>query len=324
MSDEVAPPTKEQTAEEAKGSLLDAISQQALDATGGDVYRAGQPLATPDQPPVAPAKAAADAAAGGEETSSSQPKAEEPLDRLGRLLGNKYTSIEEAEKGIHQLLQDRKAAQDSATNAHAELERIRGAVVANGHAAAEPPPDPMSELEMLGFPKDIMERAIEHKLRAVIAADAKPFNERVAADKEIVGKYPDYEKQFDELSSWLGQHKDIEKQVLLAENAGHYTLAREFAWLQFDRDKAARTETQTTDAAAETAVKRTEKRSDARTFQPSQTTEARIPPPAENRNVIGKDEFQKLTDLARAGYEQPLWRRTIGETLSKDVFPDSN
>lgn len=320
MSDDVAPPTETQTAEEATGSLLDAISQHALDATGGDVYRAGQPLAGDGDHPAAPAKAPASAGADGEGSSPSQSKPEE-LTRLEKLLGGKYESIEEAEKGIHQLLQDRKAAQETASTAQAELERIRGAVVANGHAP-EPPPDPMSELEMLGFPKEIIERAIEHKLRAVIAADAKPYQERVAADKEIIAKYPDYEKRFEDLNGWLSQHKDIEAQVLLAENAGHYTLAREFAWLQFDRDQSVKAQNEATEAAAETTVKRTERRSDARTFQPSQTTDTRTPP-VENRNIIGKDEFQKLTDLARAGYEQPLWRRTIGETLPKEVFPDS-
>jgi len=81
--------------------------------------------------------------------------------------------------------------------------------------------------------------------------------------------------------------QDIEKQVLLAENAGHYTLGEtndRLAPMSIG-DKAARqrTETQTTDAAAETAVKRTEKRSDARTFQPSQTNGSSYPAPAENR-----------------------------------------
>lgn len=176
---------------------------------------------------------------------------------------------------------------------------------------------------MLGFPKDAIEKAIRQTIKTVVAEEAKPYNERISADQAIIAKYPKYQERFGDLQEWLKANPEIEGQVLLAENAGHFTLAREFAWLQFDRDNAGKTETKGVEEAAKAAEKRAEARSDARTFKPSQTTEVRTPP-VEDRKIVKRDELDRLTQLAKDGYEAPLWRRTIGETLPKEVFPDSN
>lgn len=299
------------SAEGQAQSLLDQISEAALKETGGDVWRSGQPLATPNHPPVEKKEADAKPAEG--EGSTPPPSKEAPSWDPGVDYLKKYKSPEEAAKGIDNLLQ-------KVQEQERELAQLKAPP-----KQETPPADPADELVNYGLPKEPIKALMEQAFLSMLEKQSKPVMERLKADQEIISRYPDYKEKFSDLSQWLETKPDLKNQVVEAENAGHYLLAREYAWLHYTRNGASQAETQMKERAKAETQENKKAKMDARTMANGQTTEPRPNPAqeAEERKIIKADEFERLVALAKDGYEAPLWRRAIGETLSKDVFPDA-
>jgi hypothetical protein len=293
-------------------SLLDQISEAALQETGGDVWRARQPLATPNEPPKAEPKAAegdGTTPAPSKEAPAWQPE----LDYL-----KKYQSKEEAEAGLTSLLNTVQDVQTKLLQAEQKL------------AALQEPPkpevkDPADELATWGLPSEPIKNVMKQVFTQMLEEAVKPAQERIEADKQIIAKYPEYKEKFNDLSQWLETKPELKSQVLEAERAGHYTLAREYAWLHYTRNGAAKQETEMKAEAQVQAAETKRQKADARTMTTSQSPEPRPRPEdeLEARRFIKADEMERLVTLAQAGYEAPLWRRAIGELLPKEVFPDA-
>lgn len=314
MADEVKAPSTH----EAASQLLSTLATEAFDNTGGDRWNAGQPLVPPS---VATEKGPAEAAPASEEGSTPSPAKDEPkpaeitvseaekivLAELGPLAG-KYNSLAELKKGLHEVYAERKA---EATPAPAPTEA-----------------DPLDELQMFGLPKEPLAKAldavVERKLGERQQAAATAAKVRYDADRAVIAKYPEYEKRFDELSTFIQSDPALQERVLEAENAGYHLLAREYAWLQFAASEASRGEGEIKEKAEAQKVERTSRRADARTM-PSKQTEAPKLEPGQlpEKPQVTKDEFDRLKALAKEGYETPLWRRMIGDHLPKEIFPDT-
>jgi len=328
MSGNVEPRMPSEGTPEA--NMLERIAGEALDKTGGDTWNAGQPLG--------PSNAAIERAglnepppkAGEESTSAPASTGEEPAEKsemtladaeamvlkeLGPLVG-KYDSLAEAKKGIHNLIQ------------------ALGNGQANGQATATPTPEPASEPDPLddlisyGLPKEpfakAMDQAVERRLGEREKAANEAFQARLEADRSIIERYPAYKERFDDLTSFLHTQPALEKQVSEAEKAGYHLLAREYAWLHFTASEAGKAESTLKQESEERKTVRQTQRSDARTMPRAQTTAPRLEPDQQVPNpTVTRDELKRLTALAREGYDTPLWRRTIGDFLPKDVFPDT-
>lgn len=322
----------------AASALLAQLGEEAFAATGGDVWRSGQPPreippAEESQQVSAPADANGAGSTPAPSKAVSVSEAEKViLSEFEPLLG-KYESLAEAKRGLHELIQSKKAAEERATRAallEAEQERVH--LAANGKEPASPPePDPTDELETLGLPKEPLVRAMEGVFRRTLMQmgqeEAARQTARVEADQAVIQEFPEYKEKHGELVAWLETEPQVKAQVLEAERAGYHRLAREFAWLRFNRSAAAKAEQNATAAAEEATRKKVEARADARTLPVTQDPNARLVKTeeqlAEERNLISAKEMERLVGLARAGYEAPLWRRAFGETLPKDVFPDA-
>lgn len=300
-------------------SVLADMAQEALDLTGGDVWRAGQPLASQGAPAEEKGSAEAPPAAEGSTPAPAKITVSDAekvlLEELGPIAG-KYNSIADLKKGMHELIAQRNALLEDkppATTTPPETEAI----------------DPLDELSTYGLPKDPIQRAVkaavEHEISARQKAASEAQQVRADADRAIIEKYPDYEKRFDELTEFLRENPDLGRQVVEAERAGYHLLAREYAWLQFSRNVASATETDLKAKSEARKEERTARRADARTISPRQTEEPKLTPEQleQGPKPLTKEEFERLKALAKEGYDKPLYRRVIGDWLPKDLFPDT-
>lgn len=309
----------ESESEKLAGELLGEISEEVFDLTGGDRYRAGQPLQ--DDPSVE--KPAADGPPVSEQaeataTEEAKPAAEEaapetPRDEKGRFtkaepepewfLPGLYKTKEEAIKGIH------------------ETKRYASDAVDRANAAKTEPPveevDPLSDLENYGVPKDVMSKAITVGAQKALRELLEPMTKRIDADRKIVSMYPDYEKNFTDLAAFVESEPELMQKVNRAEAAGEFLLARELAWLNYERFTASKAERAKTTTRGQQVERAKETMADAAVTKPSQA-ESRTRPAAPSPNDIPDEKFADLLELAKAGYPTPLWKSTIGATLERE------
>jgi hypothetical protein len=316
-------------------AVLAAIGEEAFEKTGGDIWQSGKdPEFT--SPAVEKAvveknegSAPVEPADGGSTPPQAKPltvsEAEKViLAELGPLVG-KYNSLDELKQGIHRLTHERTEY----------LTKTQMFEAAAARASETPPPnlppeDPLDQLEILGLPKEPLIQAIDFAVRRTIEqanqAEVAKYEARVKADSEVIEKYPEYKERFDDLSKWLDTRPDLKGKVVEAEKAGYHTLAREFAWLNFSREVDSPKEAILKEEAKVAATKAKDFRTDAQVLTNGQEPNARVQPTEEQvaseRKIIKREELDRLVGLARDGYAAPLWRRAIGETLPKEVFPD--
>lgn len=317
------------------GEVLAKMGEEAFAATGGDLWNSGQPLGP--QGPVEQVEKEAAPAASEDGGSTPPASKEEPpqisvteaekviLAELGPLVG-KYNSLDELKQGLHRVTHER-------TEYLTRVKELEAAAAPASPPPASPPPeaDPLDQLEILGLPKEPLAQAIDYAVRKTIeranAAESAKYEARVKADTEVIEKFPEYRDKFEDLSKWLDTKPELKQKVIEAEKAGYHVLAREFAWLHFTRETNGTQETQLKEAAAKAAVRTKDAKTDARVLSNGQEPNARTIPTEEQvtkeRRFIKAEELGGLVELARQGYAAPLWRRAIGETLPKDVFPDA-
>ena len=296
----------EKSVVELATELLAKEADNALEQTGGDVWRAGKPLLNdPANQPKAESQPPA-------ENSPSEPAKEgtTPPETKEELIAGKWKTNEDAEKGVHELIQYAKRAMDRVSELEAKIPKpVQEEVI-----------DPVLKLEqMTGIPHQTMNEAIEAKASEVVTKMFAPAIAKIQADQEVIAKIPDYEKEFPKLQAFVDANPDIRKAVSEAEGAGQYVLAREWAWMKFDHSRRSEQEARLKDEGKKREERVKETTADAGVLKPGQT-EARTAP-AEPQ--LSDERFGQLVEMARSGHPSLLWRETIGKNLPKDIFPDN-
>jgi len=299
----------QKTAQALANEALGAIGDDMLERTGGDRWRAGQPLLTePEQPPpVAEPTVEPTPTAAPEEVSPESKPTSEPGEKL--FLG-KWKSEEEAIRGYHEAVHmgnSAKAERDILASRLSKIEQTLAPPV-------KEETDPLAEFEIYGVPKEVAERAMKHSAQKAVQELFAPTFSRIQADQAIVEKYPEYRDRFNDLTQFVDANPDVRNSVEEAEAAGKFGLAREYAWLRFVNSNVQKIETQLKEEAAIRTEEIKAVRKDASVGTPSRTS-ARTKPSEEG---LSPERFQYLKDLAKAGHPAPLWRETIGATLPKD------
>lgn len=310
-----APPA--QTPLEAATKLLGELGDQAFNETGGDTWRSGQPLLNdPTSQHKAQDEAEASPPAKKQGTTPSDEKASTAFEKP---LAGKWKTTEEAERGVHELLQYARTAKDERDQFKTKLDLVEGLL--NGRRGEpEVPLDPLDELEnMVAIPKDPLKRAIRSEIDHAIQEIVKPQMERQKADKAILEKYPEYGEEFDNLLEFLEKNPDIKEEVAYAESQGQYLMARRYAFSLYNAQKQATQQVEGTKRAQSRAEKVAETRPDAAIISPSRHDGRSEPAPESDWPT--KDRMDYLKGMARAGHQDLLWRETIGKLLDPTVFP---
>lgn len=301
----------------AAEGLLDELGKEMFETTGGDRWKSGQPLAGSPE---------ADAA---KDVPAKEPEKAESTSAEKKLIAGKFETVEAAEKGIHemgQLISQKTASEEALTRKAEALEAALRAVV-GVKPAAEPAPEAVDPLESLekewGLPKAPIEKALEQKVEQKLQAMFKPIVDRQKADAEIVKQFPEYEKSFDGLLEFLEKNPKVKEQVEYAERQGQYLMAREYAWLQFERTVRNEQKVSTNGVAKVQAEKRAEALQDAGVTAATRSDGRK--PPGEAVRETGGDwpdakRMEYLQGLAQRGHQDVLWRETIGKILDKQGF----
>lgn len=303
--------TDDSNASELAGAFLDAIGEEAFATTGGDVHRSGQPLLRdPDAPN-----------AGSPPPPESKPVAEAPKPETTPatepewFLPGMYKTRDEAIKGFHET---KRYASDAVTGRQelaAKVEQLEKVL-----NPPKPPPDPLSELEAYGVPRAPMERAIQALAQQTVSKMFEPGLRQIQADKQIVSMYPEYETKFGEVAAFVDSNKELSAKVSRAEQAGEYLLARELAWLNFERAQMGARQQELAEQGSQRVEKAKEQMVNAAVPKQGQTT-ARTEMWNDSPNAIPDEKFSQMIDLSKAGYGNQLWRSTIGAVLARD-HPD--
>lgn len=297
--------------QKAAEGLLDELGKEMFETTGGDRWKSGQPL--PGSPEAEAAK----------EVPAKEPEKAGTTPAEKKLIAGKYESLEAAEKGIHELTQfaNQKAASEEALSRKVEAMETALRAMTGVSAAPEPEAkiDPLESLEKeWGLPKAPIEKAIDQKVDERLQAMFKPIVDRQKADQEIVKQFPDYEKEFDNLLEFLEKNPSVKQRVEYAERQGQHLMAREYAWLQFERTIRADRQ----NGVVEKVKAREEKRADSLPDASVTTTvrnDSRHGAPAEEWPDEKRMEY--LQRMAQHGHQDLLWRETIGTILKKQGFP---
>ena len=300
-------------AEELAKGLLDEIGNEMFERTGGDRYRAKQPLLSDPSvetpaavsPPAPTPEAATEEASstpgspGGETSQGAEPE---------WFLPGLYKTREEADKGIRETKRYASEAMTRAKEAERRLEPVE---------PPKPPSDPLSELENYGVPKELMAKAMELIARETLQKTLEPAAKRMEADAKIVSMYPEYQTKFNDLTAFVESDPELLSKVTRAEAAGEFLLARELAWLNYERANAVRKVAEVTQEQERRVTEARRTMPDATVMKPSQS-ESRTKPVEPSPNNLSEKQFDDLVELAKAGYNQPLWRNTIGLQLERD------
>lgn len=289
------------------------IADAVFDATGGAIHaplqekieQASQPKST--EAPTAPAEPPAPAAAPA-------PTAEPP-----RKIAGKYTSIDEAEKGIFE-------AGNTISAQARELDELRAFKQAHQPppAPAAPVADPLDEIERFGVPKEPLKAAIQAAAAQATqqAWDSvlKPLQVKAEADQRITQEVPEYAARNAELNAFLKANPELDREITAAESQAttpdqHY-MVRKYAWMHFSQAMGTAREAELQGQANERKQSVEKARVDAVVPKAPTTTTRDTPakPAAEEWNP---ERQQQLIDLARAGHPGALWRNTIGTVLAK-------
>jgi len=323
MADEkekVEPKAPPQSPEEAAAKLLEEISGEMFEKTGGDVWRSGQPLR--DDPTARASQEAADAAkaASEKEKPAEKPKsgvaAQETTSDWDEPLAGKWKNREAAEKGVHELVHYAKAA---LARADAAEEKLKGlGKTLNGNEKEESLSDPFDELEAVAMPREPLKKAIRAEAQNLINEMLKPVAERQKADAEIVKMFPEYSEKFDGLLEFLEKNPQVKQDVEYAEAQGQYLMARRYAWTLYAAQEQVKAQDGQVDKAKERAERVADTRPDAAIITPSKSEQRTIP---KEPDWPSKERMEYLKNMAAGGHQDILWRETIGKLLDAQGFP---
>lgn len=293
--------------------MLSAIGSQALDATGGDIHRSGQPLmGDPNHPdtggPPAPAPTEDVPPVPAPEPAQPAEPAAEPAPWF---LPGLYKTQDEAIRGIHETKRYASELQD-------RVRTVQQTVAPE--APAQPVADPLDSLENYGVPKEPFKVAMEGIAKSTIQQIFGPAVAKMQADAAIVAKFPEYQSNFEKLTAYVESQPELNEKITRAERAGEYLLARELAWLNYERSNGVVAQAEMQVRNAERVTKAQEAKADAAVMKPSMA-ESRTADVIESPNNMSDEKFTDLIALAKSGYQNPLWRATIGTQLAQQ-YPD--
>jgi hypothetical protein len=177
--------------------------------------------------------------------------------------------------------------------------------------------DPLEELENFGVPKAALRSAIEQLSQQTVTKMFEPAVKKMEADRQILSKYPEYGDNFDKLSQFVQGQPELLEKVTKAESAGEFLLARELAWLHFERENQVAKAQDLTERNAERVEKAQAAKADAAVTRAT-AADTRTQDEWFSPNQISDEKFGNLLDLAKAGYPQQLWKSTIGAVLERD------
>ncbi len=284
--------------------LLNAIGEEALGETGGDRWKSGQPIVAPTIDVRSETGSPAPEPPAKEEKAPEKTEAEPEW-----FIPGSYKTREEAIKGI---AETRKWASEG-------WDRVKAMepLLSKPTPAPEPESDPLVELENFGVPRAALKSAIEQLSQQTVTKMFEPAIRKMEADRQIVSKYPEYQDNFDSLSQFVQNQPELLEKVTRAENAGEYLLARELAWLHYERGGKVAKAQELTAANTERVEKAKAVMADAAVVKPS-ATDSRTDDAYFSPNQIPENKFNDLIELAKAGYPQQLWKNTIGAGLERD------
>lgn len=320
MADEKVPEKVELTPEQRVAATLNAIGEGAFSETGGDIWSAGQPLAgDPAARHAAEAKAAAEKSASTEQKPET--KAGATPTEGGELIAGKWKTKEEAEKGIHELIGYTKTALDRAEKADADRNRlIEGlAGLLNPQVGNGKTTDPWTEWESVAaVPKEVLQKTLDAYFDRKLADMSAPLVAKQQADQEIIKLYPDYVKEFDNLTAWVEQNPEIKADIEYAVGKGEHLMARKYAWRLYDQARKALGQEKMAEKVKERTEKRVVERADAGLLGGTGTGGQL---PAEDEHKWPDAERMKyLKNLYDQGHQDPLLRETIGKMLDRQGF----
>lgn len=301
-----------QNLDDALRAAVDQEADAVLKFTGGDVYGPGQKrLETPSGEPVkTPETTSGEEKPATEEKPAPATTAEEP-----KLIAGKYKTEEEAIKGFAE-------AGNTISSLRKQLDEANARIVSLAPKPAPAPEvvDPLDEVERFGVPKEPLRAAMNAAAQDALNSLLAPMQARAQADMKIITEVPEYKTEFDNLTKWLHENPDVEKQVVLAEsiakNPDEFYLARKYAWMHYDRARASSKE----DALIEKAIERKQdvvtKRIDAAIVEKKQTV-TRDTPAKKDEEDWNVEKQERLKDLRKSGHEAPLWRAAILPSLAK-------
>lgn len=301
----------EDSAQSALDEAVRSIGSEVLEQTGGDHYRAGQPLQnTPEsaEPTSTEVQATVPQPPPAKETETPTVKGFGP--------GGKYTSIEDWEKGTIE-------AGNTISALRRELDEAKARPSAKEPVVPEPPPqekDPLDELEMLGVPKGPVREAIRAEFQGMLSEVAKDYTTKANADRAIIEKYPEYQERFGELQGWLTEHPEVNQDVEAAARSGQHVLAREYAWLKFTQETGSQKEAETIQEAEAQTKTKAQKRVDAQvTDTKSGHTRDQSSAPKDPKSVTS-EELTRATNLAKSGYERKAWAELLNPILPGEQY----
>lgn len=280
-------------------SILDSITQDAFDKTGGDVYET--------EPPAEPTADSQPAAEPSTEATSASPAVAaetEPTPEPAPLIYGKYKTPEDAERGYWEAVR-------MGNEAKARFDAVEKVVAPGPTPAAE---DPDAEVELYGMPKEVIGRIVDRRTRAAIAEYFAPAIQATNADKQILEKYPEYGEHFGEIEAFAKGSPEVWGQIEALNGAGQQFAARQIAYLNWK--VAAAEQANVTKAAAETVRKEEakESRRDA-AVGGSRRADTRTTPAVKGPTA---EEEAKLLDLYKQGHTAPYLRAKLDSFLGPD------
>lgn len=303
--------TEDTTAEGLARDFLNAIGEQALTETGGDRWASGAPLNPPQ------VETSAGSGPPPEKEPAAEPVAPETEQKPEWFAALGYKSPEEAIKGFNETRRWAKEGWD----------QVNALKAVTPQPQAAPPPDPLAELENFGVPQKPLKEAIQSLAVQAVQQMFAPAVQRMNADAEIKSRYPEYESNFEKLTQFVESDAELKEKVIRAENAGEFLLARELAWLNYERAGALQKSQDLVDRNQQRVAQAESVKADAAVTKPS-AADARTNDVWDSPNNIPDEKFTDLMALAKAGYPQQLWKNTIGRVLEKQypsVFgPEGN
>ena len=301
---------EQKTGAERAQEVLNQITQDAWEKTGGDLYGTEPTAESADsQPDAEPTEAKP--ASSPTTTAAPEPTSDSALPVWG-----KYRSLEEAERAYHESVRMGNSAKAEADALKARLAAVEQ--VTKGESTSPEEPDPLAEMESYGMPRKLMQDAIDKrasiKAKEAIQEYFGPALRRAEADQKIIEAHPEYSEKFKEIEGFVEAQPEVRQQVEALNASGNFLAARQIAYLNWkvaeSQRVAAAVETVTAAQTAETKASRKDagvgstRRSDSRTTAPKDVDTA------EDRN-------RKL-ELYKAGHQAPYLRSVFDGMLPPD------
>lgn len=314
-----------------RAHLAENVGQGVFDAIeASEVAIGNRPAPAQPDPPVVAAPAAVPVTpvqADPAQVPAASPETVKPAEGqpgVERLLLGKYKTEAEAEKGYHELLRMNKlllqerdsrpetvipsatpAAPEAVVTAPAVSERLKQIEEITGVPATD------LEAALTEIARDVSRKEAESTYKRI----TEPMEKRQLADAYMEDNFPEAVKFSDEIAQFVKTDPLTQSVVGNLWRQGHFQEAMVIGYNNWKLNMGAQQE-HSLNVAEEV---RKEEVALARVDAGLMSTNAQ----SSRENVeqgVTQEEFDKLNQLAKAGYHTPLLRATIGRMLPDSVF----